>query len=214
MEHLLRVVVSDARLHCRWLATLSYLELCGARKIAAFLPKIVSSSDLLQHAAEEFRHAYFFQKQILKICDRDESFSSILLCQKRGNRYLQILDLNVARWLMEERYQGSFAKACYLLTTYAIEKRAQVLYRLYEQILRECGSPISLRSILREEEHHLRSIEKQMLGNVLLEIGQKTACHFEQKIFTQFWSEVTKSVLEETQLRSFPLNPSLLINLN
>lgn len=214
MKHLLREIVSDDGLHCRWLATLSYLELCGARKIAAFLPKFDSSSELLQHAAEEFRHAYFFQKQISKICDRAESFSLNLLCKKRGNRYLQILDLSIARWLMEERYQGSIANACYLLTTYAIEKRAQVLYGLYEQILRECDSPISLRSILREEENHLRTIEKEMLGNSFLEMGKKSACQFEQVIFTQFWSELTKSVQEGKDLRSFPLNSSLLINSN
>lgn len=205
MEALLHEIVSNDLLHSRWLATLSYLELCGARKIANFLPKYDSSSDLLQHAAEEFRHAYFFKRQIAKLSDPNDLLIPTLLCRKRGNRYLQILDLNIARWLRTVGYHESLANACYLLTTYAIEKRAQVLYGLYDKILQGHGSPISLRSILREEEHHLHSIEKQMLGNELLQLGQKKACEFEQVIFTQFWSEISRSVVKFDRKQSHNL---------
>ena len=64
----LETVVEDSQLHPRWLETLSLLENMGARKIhksmARFPAHLQNAETVLQHAAEEARHAYFFKKQI------------------------------------------------------------------------------------------------------------------------------------------------------
>lgn len=71
----LETVVEDAGLHARWLATLSLLEHTGARKIHRSMPGLPGhlrlAESVLQHAAEEARHAFFFRKQIGKILATD-----------------------------------------------------------------------------------------------------------------------------------------------
>jgi hypothetical protein len=52
--------------------------------------------------------------------------------------------------------------ACYLLTTYVIEKRAEELYPLYESLLQAAGCSFSLEEIIREETQHLKLIARLM----------------------------------------------------
>ena len=67
IEEYLQVIVSSPKLHMRWLETLSHLENRGAHKIMGFQPKRQVKLFLLQHAAEEARHAFFFKRQIAKL---------------------------------------------------------------------------------------------------------------------------------------------------
>ena len=64
---LLRLVIAHPDLHAKWLNTLSFLENCGARKIAMCEHKTLVKEEMLKHAAEEFRHAHDLKKQLLKI---------------------------------------------------------------------------------------------------------------------------------------------------
>ena len=52
--------------HAKWLNTLSFLENCGARKIAACEHPTLVKEEMLKHAAEEFRHAHHLKRQIDK----------------------------------------------------------------------------------------------------------------------------------------------------
>ncbi len=182
--------MSDPVLHCRWLATLSFLELCGAKKIAHALPKSLHhgeawdyESELLQHAAEEFRHAYFFHKQIAKIRpDGPVSFAQIGGLVAR--RYLDRLDLRIARELRLRGYRD-LRRGCYLLTTYAIEKRAELVYGTYEKMLRAQSSPISIASIIREENGHLKQIRDEIMCDDILLSVQDEACAYEAGLFEQ-----------------------------
>lgn len=195
MNSLLEHIIKDPEVHCRWLSTLSYLELCGARKIAGYLPKSLHNGDswseeseILQHAAEEFRHAYFFHKLISKIKPGGtDSFPK--LCKRYGSRYLHILDLRIARQLRTLGHTH-IRKGCYLLTTYAIEKRAQELYGAYESLLKAHKSPISIRSILIEETGHLAQIEEEIAKDPLLISAKEDARRYEEEIFSEFWEEV------------------------
>jgi hypothetical protein len=203
VEPILEHIVKTPELHKRWLCTLSYLELCGARKIAAYIPSHFHKGECsqeeecetLQHAAEEFRHAYFFHKQMDRVEGADSSQAQRFLGRYTA-RYLQLLDLRVSRLLKNHEYE-SIRKGSYLLTTYAIEKRAQRIYTLYQKLLKTHNIPISLKSILAEENGHLLQIESHIEKDEVLNLLKDEACTFESDLFDRFLEEV------ETLTRKF-----------
>ncbi|MCB1138098.1 MAG: hypothetical protein KDK23_05045 [Leptospiraceae bacterium] len=165
----LETVVEDAGLHARWLATLSLLEHTGARKIHKSMPRLPGhlrlAENVLQHAAEEARHAFFFRKQIGKILAADSLESAEAgpapLCRWPALRYFQSLDgwcKRRAKQVLSEHSQAVQTLYCYLAVTYAIEERAVDVYRDYESTLREKDLPIHLAGLLKEEEGHMSEI--------------------------------------------------------
>src|ERR1700758_2678612 len=67
IRQLLTIIVASDELHVKWLNTLSFLENCGARKIAVCEHPTLVKEEMLKHAAEEFRHAHHLKRQIDKI---------------------------------------------------------------------------------------------------------------------------------------------------
>lgn len=191
LETLLNHIVPNKRLHSRWLQTLSALELSGAKKIASYIPRELNrgllsweeEQEILQHAAEEFRHAFFFHRQIQKL--ESPIQNTPLFCKGISAHYLTLLELNIIRDLRGLNYQA-LKKGAYLLTTWAIEKRALEVYETYEELLRKFESPISIRSILREENGHLFQIEKEIEKESLLLHATEKARSSETKIYTKF----------------------------
>ncbi|MCK4934466.1 MAG: hypothetical protein KAR79_02655 [Simkaniaceae bacterium] len=161
INDLLEKIVSDNLLHAKWLNTLSYLENCGARKIALAEHPTLVKKEMLKHAEEEFRHAYYLKKQIPKLVNapfHDYSLSLMLggICSRH---YLNRLDLFTSRLLKKNAANKQFA---YILVTYAIEKRAEMLYPKYHEILKKTQSKIHVKSIILEEEEHLQEMEKEL----------------------------------------------------
>lgn len=158
IRQLLIKIVSSKELHAGWLNTLSFLENCGARKIAACEHPTLVREEMLKHAAEEFRHAHYLKRQIARISAVNmENYSlSLILGGVTSLNYLEALDLKTSRYL---RIKGlstrSVKEAAYLLVTYAIELRADELYHIYDEVLREAGSRVAVKSILLEEKEHL-----------------------------------------------------------
>lgn len=163
---LLTHIVSSNLLHARWLNTLSYLENCGARKIAACEHPTLVKEEMLKHAAEEFRHAYYLKRQITRITTADfDSYTDIL--GSWGTRhYLHELDIQTARYLAKSGFSRlQVREAAYLLVTYAIELRAHELYPIYDEVLRSIKSPVAVKSIVLEEKEHLEEM-KEGLKNI------------------------------------------------
>ena len=163
LKQLLTVIVSDHELHGKWLNTLSYLENCGARKIANCEHPTLVKEEMLKHAAEEFRHAHYLKKQIGRISsEKIEDYSPAhLLGGIASLHYLNKLDLKTSRYLYTMGLSKEAVKeVSYLLVTYAIELRAAELYPLYEAVLREMGSKVKVKSILLEEKEHLSEMEE------------------------------------------------------
>jgi hypothetical protein len=151
-------MVSDATLHTRWLNTLSYLENCGARKIAACEHPTAVQEEMLKHAAEEFRHAHYLKSQLGRISAEPPVDYSLhrLIGGFASLQLLHRLELEVCRYLVSQRLSRDDVRAyAYVLVTYAIEQRAKELYQIYEDLLRRAKSKITVRSILLEEEGHL-----------------------------------------------------------
>lgn len=158
LQQILPLLVVSPDSHAKWLNTLSFLENCGARKIAACEHPTLVKEEMLKHAAEEFRHAHHLKRQIQKIfaTPMDTYALPYLLGGIKTLHYLPALDLHASRILKQRGLSPSAIKqAAYLLVTYAIERRAEELYPLYDNVLRRFCSPVTVKSILLEEQEHL-----------------------------------------------------------
>ena len=170
-EDILRVLIANTTTHQRLLLTLSHLEYCGFRKIASCCPSRNPPSFLLRHAAEEARHAFLLKKQIQKL-HKKEGFLTLLGGIPAKN-YLNLLDIKISKLIKQKLSCGrkKLQDAVYPLITLVVEMRAMKFYPLYQKLLEEAQSPISVKSIIAEEENHLREMEKitnekQLIGFV------------------------------------------------
>lgn len=160
-EKLLTHIVNTNELHAKWLNTLSYLENCGARKIAACEHPTLVKEEMLKHAAEEFRHAHHLKRQIAKVTANlmDTYQPSLMLGGTSTLHYLTALDLKTSRYLKSLHLSNlSIKESAYLLVTYAIELRAKELYGIYNTVLHRSGSRVTVKSILLEEKEHLEEM--------------------------------------------------------
>ncbi len=177
IKQLLVNVVASDELHAKWLNTLSFLENCGARKIAACEHPTLVKEEMLKHAAEEFRHAHHLKRQIEKVSsNRMETYSvSLMLGGRSTLHYLTALDLRASRYLKKSGLSENAVKeSAYLLVTYAIELRANELYQIYDEVLRQVSSRVGVKSILLEEKEHLNEMIE---GIKLLPFGLEHVQH-------------------------------------
>lgn len=163
LKPLLTHIVNSPPLHAKWLNTLSFLENCGARKIAACEHPTLVKEEMLKHAAEEFRHAHHLKRQIERVSS--DSLNTYALSYMLGEtatlHYLIALDVKASRYLKTLGLsKSSIKEAAYLLVTYAIELRAEELYPIYDEVLRKAGSRVAVKSILLEEKEHLREMKE------------------------------------------------------
>lgn len=168
LKAIIKIIISNPELHAKWINTLSYMENVGARKISKFEHRTETSLMILKHAAEEARHAFFLKKQIQKIDGNlCPSFSAeYILAPYQSLEYLNFLDVGISRFL-KEKYQltGYDLKfGAYLLTTYAIEIRANDIYPVYQDVLTAENSEINVKSIIQEEIGHLEEMEKDIVS--------------------------------------------------
>lgn len=163
IEKVLNTIVASHQLHAKWLNTLSFLENCGARKIAACEHPTLVKEEMLKHAAEEFRHAHHLKRQIERITSKTMETYSLqsILGGSSTLQYLNALDLKTSRYLKSQGMEKhSLKEAAYLLVTYAIELRAEELYPIYDKVLRQAGSRVAVKSILLEEKEHLEEMKE------------------------------------------------------
>jgi hypothetical protein len=184
-KNLLADLIADPGKHAKWLNTLSYLENCGARKIARTEHPLLVTREVLKHAAEEFRHAFYLKQQIstrLGYCLPDYSRGN-LLGGYQTLHYMDRLEARICRLIgsKDSRYP-------YILTTYAIELRAAELYPAYQTLLEEAKSPVSVRSILLDEKGHLEEMEEQIRVLGIPSATLKGVCRIEADL-CRAWAE-------------------------
>ncbi len=164
MRELIRVIIKQPGLHARFLNTLSFMEYCGAQKIAQAARSLEKSSFLLEHLAEEFRHAHYLRSLAEKtaIAGHVEFDYNNYLSIKSSKALLCDLDRQICLFHKDIKSPLNITEFSYLLTTYAIECRALVFYHIYQEELDQEGIGLSLKSILSEERHHLDCINAQL----------------------------------------------------
>lgn len=198
IKELINPIVRNPFLHGLWINTLSYLENCGARMIAACEHPTLVKEEMLKHAAEEFRHAFYLKKQLVRIGEQYENYQrSHLLGAWSGYHYLTKLNLQASRYLQSLRLERPQIKQLsYLLITYAIELRAGEIYPIYQSALRRSQSKVQVQSILLEEKEHLREMEEGLnrIPSSSLHIG--VICKLEAALFQKWLHDCSIHVLE------------------
>jgi hypothetical protein len=167
LQEILDIIVPSDELHGKWLNSLSMMENTGARKISKYEHPVFTDIIVLKHAAEEARHAYYLKKQIGKLegvsCP-DYSYP-YLLAPVESYHYLNMLDVEACRYLKNKLgLEGRAMKhGAYLLVTYAIEVRADMLYGIYQDALTKYNSKVTVKSIILEEEGHLTEMQRMLV---------------------------------------------------
>ncbi|TXI38045.1 MAG: hypothetical protein E6Q59_07030, partial [Nitrosomonas sp.] len=182
-------IITNPLQHARWLNTLSYLENCGAKLLAGCEHPTMVREEMLKHASEEFRHAYYLKNQITKVWPQSiETYQvSELLGGYAALHYLSKLNVRVSKRLKERGYSGPHLRsAAYALVSYAIEVRAESLYPSYQEALMAAHSKVSVRSIIIEEAEHLQEMKAAI---ALIPDGTslaKEACTIENSLWKHF----------------------------
>lgn len=190
LRAILTHIMASPALHCKWLNTLSYMEHIGATKIARTQSGPLADFEVLKHTVEEARHAFYLKKMLRKIdveaCPTYEL--EHLMVPHASRQYLYRLDLEISRMLRNAGYAGvDFKQLAYLLTTYAIEVRADELYPVYQSFLETYPIKLSVRTIINEEEGHLEEMDRALsafpqdtskLVNAAVAIEQRLYTHW------------------------------------
>jgi len=95
----------------------------------------------------------------------DTFSASDTLAGDAGEAYLQAVD-RAAETALADLTEEARAEVNYLLSSAAIEVRAEAFYPLYEARLRAHGVPVSVAAILRDEDRHLAEMAARLDGTL------------------------------------------------
>lgn len=199
LKELLSEIVLSDELHAKWLNSLSMMENTGARKISRYEHPINTDIIVLKHAAEEARHAYYLKKQIGKLSFSCPDYSyPYMLAPVDSHHYLQQLDVQASKYLKAKfNFTGRDLKhGAYLLVTYAIEVRADMLYEIYQAALTASGSKVNVKSIILEEEGHLEEMQKMLASfHTDWESFAADMCKIENELFENWILAIEKELV-------------------
>ena len=179
LREILPQIVASPLLHARMVNTLSRMEYVGTRKMLKARDSARVDNDGLTHIIEEASHALRLKRAAIKLNGGDENgvatySSEHTLAGDAAENYLQQVDRAcekiVANCGLSFDDQN---EANYILSSVAIEVRADCFYPVYEQCLVDAGAPFSVASILKDEVKHLQ------------EMGEKAAA-----LFGDNWGDV------------------------
>jgi hypothetical protein len=168
---LLTRIIADAGVHARFVNTLSRMEYVGVRKMLKSRRAEHLDLDGIQHILDETVHALRLKKAATALAGRQvgqvKTFSDgDTLAGAAGEGYLQALD-HRAEAQLGDLPEAARAEANYLLTSAAIEVRAQVFYPIYDQQLQALGAGFSVAAISKDEDRHLA----EMAGGLARQLG-------------------------------------------
>jgi len=172
LRDLLGRIVPDPALHARLVNTLSRMEYVGVRKMLKARHADDLDEEGLLHVIEEASHALRLKRAALKLAGADTDGVATYreghtLGGPAGEDYMQGVDRACERLLapldLPERER---AEANYLLSTAAIEVRAEAFYPLYEECLQAAGAPFSVNGILKDELRHLAEMQESLTATL------------------------------------------------
>jgi hypothetical protein len=184
IKAVLRTICADDRIEAKWLNTLSLLEFIGARKISRTVARSHPALDVLDHLADENRHALAFKQLAHNIVDGDPG---AYFLEDAAKRYFSRLDTELSAWV-EGLVKREDPLLNYLVVTTMIERRAMELYPLYRAATERDDVRDELQGIIKEEQGHRVAIEDRCLA-LLQDAGVRdlsAASAVEQAFFTEF----------------------------
>jgi hypothetical protein len=114
---------------------------------------------------DETIHAMRLKKAALALATEKGSVgtfsASDTLAGDAGEDYLQAVD-RAAEATLSDLDETKRTEVNYLLSSAAIEVRAEAFYPLYEERLRAHGVPVSVAAILRDEDRHLAEMAARL----------------------------------------------------
>ena len=167
LEALLDRIIPRPDLHARFVNTLARLEYVGVRKMLKSRRAERLDLDGLQHLLDEAVHALRLKKAATALAAAGGAAVTTFadgdtLAGDAGEAYLQALDRRAELALAGTDSDNARAEANYLLTSAAIEVRAQAFYPVYEQRLRAHGAPFSVSAITKDEDRHLQEMSERL----------------------------------------------------
>jgi rubrerythrin len=185
LESTLSEIVQDPHRHKVFLLKLAHLEGQGYRKLAKY-KKVYHVKDpiFLRHLADEIRHCLFLNRLAKKLGPEEA-------IDVHTKRYLTKLEVFIIRQINSLNL-SQLKELPYILLTHIIEKRAEVIYPLYESVLKHLENPISIQSIIDDELDHLSTM-KNMLDDIKLPQEIINNCmQFEKFLFDDFLKGLAK----------------------
>jgi len=159
LEALLTEIVGSPAVHARFVNTLSRLEYVGVRKMLKSRRAERMDLDGLQHVLDEGVHALRLKKAAVALGTAAgvevATFSpEHTLAGDAAEDYFQALDRH-AEQVVADLPPSLRAEVNYLLTSAAIEVRAQVFYPRYDRCLAAARAGFSVAAITKDEDRHL-----------------------------------------------------------
>jgi hypothetical protein len=185
----LEAICADVEVHARFLNTLSLLEHIGSRKIM-LARGAAPDGRMLQHLAEETRHAFFFKRTAEKLARRSLDYSQAsTLAGTAARFYMGRLDARITSALPS----GNDALP-YLYISLVIEDRAIWAYRIYQLVLDEADCGVSLKPMLAEEKLHLDAMLHQ-IERQDIQAGERIPRFyaFEHAGFERLWNSIEQA---------------------
>jgi hypothetical protein len=159
-------IIVDAAVHARFVNTLARMEYVGVRKLLKSRHADRLDLDGLQHMLDENVHALRLKKAATALATaagtQVRTFSDDdTLAGSAGEGYLQALDHTAEAGLIDLSPERR-TEANYLLTTAAIEVRAQVFYPIYDERLTTHRAGFSVAAITKDEDRHLAEMTRDL----------------------------------------------------
>ena len=161
-------IIQLPREHARLINTFARMEYVGVRKILKSRRSQSLDLDGLQHILDETIHALRLKKAALAVAGGAvgvQTFSADdTLAGDTGEGYLQAVDRAAEAALADlpADRRPEISDINYVLSSAAIEVRAQAFYPLYEECLRARGAPVSVAAIMRDEDRHLTEMADRL----------------------------------------------------
>jgi hypothetical protein len=141
------------------------MEYVGVRKMVKSRRSEHLDLDGLQHMLDETIHAMRLKKAALGLAAAKGTVTTFsagdTLAGDAGEDYLQAVD-RAAEATLGDLDEARRTEVNYLLSSAAIEVRAEAFYPLYEERLRAHGVPVSVAAILRDEDRHLAEMAQRL----------------------------------------------------
>ncbi len=192
MKQELELISRNPLVEAKWLNTLSLLEYVGSRKISKTVCQTHPTLAILEHFADETRHAFAFKKLSVQLGNSENHY----LCQEAGLNYFQKLDHTISNWV-SSLCGASDTYANYLFVTYMIERRAMKLYPLYKTVTQNSAVRDELQKIVLEETNHMHDIETKAKSLLKQHAkGDFEECQVvENRLFDEFFSAIRKELM-------------------
>jgi hypothetical protein len=197
---LLERIIDRPREHARLINTFARMEYVGVRKMLKSRRSEALDLDGLQHILDETVHALRLKKAALAVATAAggvavETFATKdTLAGDAGEDYLQDVD-RAAEAVLADLPEAKRAESNYVLSSAAIEVRAQAFYPLYEQCLRARELPMSVAMIMKDEDRHLTEMGDRLaslLPDWRFRLGRVLVA--EQRMFEAFMQAVTTAL--------------------